>query len=340
MESVSSIKIDQLNDTNYHAWKILIQHVLVLKGPKKFIDDDPPQDPVSQQDWIDEDEKARAVIGLTLTDTLLENVREANSAKEMWIAIKNVFERHTLLNKLSARRRFYTATLAETETVLPFSNRIQQLAAILKAMNVEISESEKAMVLLNGLPDKYNALISALDAIDDQETDLKWEFIKSRILQEEQHIGMRARTALEKTESAALLSKIPSSSNGCRTCGARATRPTCNYCKKIGHVEAKCWKKNPHLNPHKRNTPTPALIAQKNEDDPVICLMAKYESSDELPKSGNWFIDSGCSNHMTYDKSMFSSYSPGHHSPVNLGNSKTVTVAEQSTLTSSLTENL
>ncbi len=78
---------------------------------------------------------------------MLENVRESKSAKEMWTAIKNVFERHALLNKLSARRKFYTASMEENEGILKFANRIRQLASVLKAMNVDISESEKAMAI-------------------------------------------------------------------------------------------------------------------------------------------------------------------------------------------------
>ena len=119
--------------------------------------------------------------------------------------IRNDFERHTLLNKLSARKKFYTATMNTDESVLQFANRIRQLAATLKSMNVVISESEMAMALLNGLPEEYNALISALDAIDEDETKLKFEFIKSRVMQKEQRISMRAKSAQEKSEAAALV---------------------------------------------------------------------------------------------------------------------------------------
>ncbi len=59
-------------------------------------------------------------------------------------------------------------------------------------MNVMISESEMAMALSNGLPEECNSLISAHDAIDEDETKLKFEFIKARIMQEEQHIAMRS----------------------------------------------------------------------------------------------------------------------------------------------------
>ena len=65
-------------------------------------------------------QKAQVVIGLSLSNGLLENVRDVSTTKEMWNAIKNVFERHTLLNKLSARKRFYTATMSSDESVLQF----------------------------------------------------------------------------------------------------------------------------------------------------------------------------------------------------------------------------
>ena len=39
------------------------------------------------------------------------------------------------------------------------------------------------MALLNGLPEEYNALVSALDAIDKDQTKLKFEFIRSRVMQ-------------------------------------------------------------------------------------------------------------------------------------------------------------
>ena len=65
--------------------------------------------------WMKGDRKARAIIGLSLSDEHLEHVRDVETAKEMRCAIVNVFKRHTLLNKLSARRRFYTVTMSDDE---------------------------------------------------------------------------------------------------------------------------------------------------------------------------------------------------------------------------------
>ncbi len=334
----SSVKIEQLKESNYHAWKIRIQHVLTLKGLKKYILHDPPQHSnVTQTEldaWEEKDAKAQAVIGLTLSDELLENVREVKSAKEMWTAIRNVFERHTFLNKLSARRKFYRAVMEGNESVLKFANRIRQLAASLKAMNADIPQCEMAMALLNGLPQEYNALISALDAVEDDDAELNWEFVKSRVMQEEQRINIRSQSALKKSETSALVSKQLHSTHCINCSSSHKSKPHCTHCNKLGHLEDKCWVKYPHLNPSNKKSSgnRPALIATGSADDPVVCLMANYTGYNESKKSRNWCIDSGGSNHMTYDKNLFSSYTSGSDSSVELGNNNVATVIGSGTV--------
>ncbi len=159
---------------------------------------------------------------------------------------------------------------------------------------------------------------------------------------------MRVKSAQQRAETAAFFS----TQNSQPTLPPRPTRPSrnrpyCNFCKRPGQYENKCWTKFPHLNPgFKRDPPkTPVLIATQSDEDRVICLMAecesaevyekepefclmaKYKNANEPKHSNKWFVDSGCSNHMTYNKSLFSSYNRGHHSPVHLGNSNTSAVA-------------
>ena len=160
-----------------------------------------------------------------------------------------------------------------------------------------------AMALLNGLPEEYNALISTQDAIDEDETKLEFEFIKSRVIQEEQRFLMRTQSAQAKSETAAYPSTRPGSSS--RHVGyRRRSSYYCNFCKRTGHTDSRCWAKFPHLNPSRNNmqNSNPALISNQSDEDPVVCLMAKYENSSQPKNSNKWFVDSGCSNHMTVNK--------------------------------------
>ena len=105
-------------------------------------------------------------------------------------------------------------------------------------MNLVISESEMVMALYNGLPEDYNALISALGAIDEDETKLKFEFIKSRIMQKEQRISICPKSAQEKSEAAALAKNQSNQNDNKVVCNYRfqRRRPYCNFCKRRGHI--------------------------------------------------------------------------------------------------------
>ena len=73
------------------------------------------------------------------------------TAKQMWQTLLDVFQCHTLLNKLVARRKFYKVTMQEDEKVLTYVNRVQHLAYILESMGLEIDDKEMGMAVLNGL---------------------------------------------------------------------------------------------------------------------------------------------------------------------------------------------
>ena len=98
--------------------------------------------------WKKRARKAQALTGLSLSDQILESTREVTSCHEVWKIICEIFERHTILNKLSARCKFYIALKHENESVLSLSNRIPHNASTLKSMSVDIPESEKAIVMV------------------------------------------------------------------------------------------------------------------------------------------------------------------------------------------------
>ena len=161
--------------------------LLALRDVDQYVFDDIPENAASDErrKWIRGDAKAKAVIGLTLSDDYLQHLRGCSSARETWEAITNVFERHTLLNNLAARRQFYTVSMLPSEKVLVFINRVKQLAATLQSMSVEIDDKEIAMAVLNGLPPRFHSLIVALDAPGNEDKVFGLEFVNSRLLQEE-----------------------------------------------------------------------------------------------------------------------------------------------------------
>lgn len=310
-QSSGPIKVDKLTADNFYVWKQKIKLVLSFRELDEFIDANvaPPTSEPDLRSWTSKDNKAMAIIGLSLSDSHLEHVGEVKSALEMWKTIMDIFERHTLLNKLNARRKFYTATMSEDESVLSFITRIKHLASTLKGMNVSIDDAEMAMAVLNGLPDRFDSLICALDALGNDDESFSLDFVKKRVLQEEQRMKTRTDGVVAKAETEALVTS--------RAPGGRR-RPKCDFCGKIGHITDRCYKQFPHLAPAGWSQPRsshPSVAAHMSdahdadESEMHICLSCVADT-EGLKDSSIWVVDSACTSHMTFERSAFDNYRP------------------------------
>lgn len=91
-ESGSSVKIEELFDSSYFAWKQKLALVLTLRGVENYIDDgqrslDNDPDGKFKDKWDRGCRKAQAIIGLSMSDEHLEHVRDATVARDMWVKI-------------------------------------------------------------------------------------------------------------------------------------------------------------------------------------------------------------------------------------------------------------
>lgn len=134
---MGGIKIDKLTETNFHEWRQRIKMVLALRDLDDLLDEDSkPGDDRTQELtlWTRRDTKASAIIGLTLGSEQLEHVMGCKTTAEMWSTLRGVFQRKSLMNKMKARREFYTVAMDGTEGMLGYINRVRNLGENLKAM--------------------------------------------------------------------------------------------------------------------------------------------------------------------------------------------------------------
>lgn len=100
----------------------------------------------------------------------------------------------------------------------------------------------------------------------------------------------------------------------------------CYYCNKLGHLQSQCYTK--------RREEGQASFAQENEEE--------YEETDDalfmaytnhkIDPSTIWFLDSGCSNHMTGHKEQFVTLDESFKHQVKLGDNKMIQVEGKGTV--------
>lgn len=109
-----------------------------------------------------------------------------------------------------------------SERVIQIINRTKQLATDLKAMEVNVHDQEFAMIILCGLPSKFEHLIVAINAhADDKKLSL--DFVKSRLLRKEQRMSDRGVATKYATKSV-LLERSDNNRPG-------RVVPSCTHCK-------------------------------------------------------------------------------------------------------------
>jgi len=186
-----------------------------------------------------------------------------------------------LMNKIKARREFYTVAMNVGEGILRYINRVRNLGENLKAMGGEETDMDVAMSVLNGLTSKYDNLQVALDAKGEDKQSL--DFVRSRLLQQE-------RRQADKSPSTKRVGDMALVGANYRGQGRRGDLPKieCYYSHKFGHIPHDC----PELKAKKQRQNEVAAIPvdDESDSDDAICLVGNVADTDDISKA--WLVDS------------------------------------------------
>ena len=108
------------------------------------------------------------------------HVRDTTTAKEAWDTLKNQFARESILQKVRLRQSYYSCKFPSDGNMLAHINHIRSLHDQMKEMGINVDDEELAMTLLGSLPDQFKPLITALDAVG--EDNLSFEKVKGMLL--------------------------------------------------------------------------------------------------------------------------------------------------------------
>ncbi|KAK2361452.1 secreted RxLR effector protein [Trifolium repens] len=89
----------------------------------------------------------------------------------------------------------------------------------------------------------------------------------------------------------------------------------CYNCEKFGHFADECWYKKDQQNDGEAN------VAQGRDPNSVLMMAT---TCDEKVKNEEWYLDTGCSNHMTAHREWLTSFDSSRTSSIKLANSSKV----------------
>jgi len=162
-------KAEKLTAENYHSWKFNMKMYLIGKDLWEIVDgtntlnDDATEK--EKKDFKKGENRALAMICLSISTNLQIYVRSAETPKQAWDSLEKHFQQKTLSKKIFYRRKLYASRMTSGQDMTEHVNHIKTLAEHLQAIDDEIAEKDLVIILISSLPDEYNHLITALETI-------------------------------------------------------------------------------------------------------------------------------------------------------------------------------
>ena len=137
---------------------------------------------VSNEEWKKLDQKAKSIIRLCVSDSILLNVSREAIVKALWDKLETLYQSKSLVNKLFIWKKLYNLRMKDGDSMIEHLNAFNIVVSQLSSVDIKISDEDKCISLLCSLPDSWDSLVIAIDS---NATTLQFDEIVSSLLMEE-----------------------------------------------------------------------------------------------------------------------------------------------------------
>ena len=248
----------------------------------------------------------------------------------MWNRLKSLFELTSKENSHMLLESFMSYKYESGHDVMRHISKIEALARQLNEIGSPISEGLIFTKILMTLPSSYRSFLSAWNNCDESKKTLK--MLEVRLLAEE-NMDKMASLNVKSQDDAALWAANRKSKwqpttdtkghhNDTKGGGSDARKPQCAFCTKLNHISShrddNCWRKEMYEKGKRDATGETALAAEsilKKRPAPKEVAKKKFYDADYAYRSttfdcddDEWYVDSGATQHMTDQRSIFDSF--------------------------------
>ncbi|UYV73744.1 hypothetical protein LAZ67_11000678, partial [Cordylochernes scorpioides] len=299
MDFLASPKIELFTNSNYAIWSIKIEALLdsrdifddVINNPKPTKDD---KNGDAFNEWTKKNKQALGIIILSLSSDQAIAYKGIKNAQELWNAIKLRYEGEAEDKSMNLMLELTRLKKKYDESIEGYLTRSQGISRQLIEMGKAITDKKIIRYILEGLPDKYNNVITSILA----NRNMDFNGMRQNLLDFEKRNPERRQEHVKVYKTSSNQNKVK----------------TCFCCGKTGHFQKDCWFKNRNKVEHQKTKQFPTKRFTKNHEEKANITKEHIPNKDkqefaltagiEQRKMVNeWQLDSACTSHMSCDNS-------------------------------------
>ncbi|GKC35508.1 hypothetical protein Tco_1047892 [Tanacetum coccineum] len=108
-----------------------------------------------------QDEKTHSTILLSLSDEVLYEVGDEETAQGVWKKLKTIYMTKSLTNKLLLKQRLFSLRMKEGSSLKEHIDALNSILMDLKNIEVKIEDEDATLVLLMLLPPSFESIVSS-----------------------------------------------------------------------------------------------------------------------------------------------------------------------------------
>ncbi|KAI5336533.1 hypothetical protein L3X38_015801 [Prunus dulcis] len=315
--STSELRTPVFNGENYEFWSIRMKTILKSHGlwdlvehgcngsdskKEKEIEETKVAEKSAMAELLMKDARALGLIQSAISDQLFPRIVNEETSKGAWDILKLEFRgdkqvRNVKLQGL--RREFEYTRMKDSESLSIYLARLFDILNHMKSYGEELSRERVVQKLLFSLPKSYDSICSVIEHSKDLET-LEIQEVVASLKSFELRLDRHNENSTER---------------------AFTRKPKCKGCGKFGHMLREC---HGNKNIQKLN--------YANQVEETGILFYACNAVTDVKENHSWYIDNGCSNHMTCDESLLVNIQRNLTSKVKMGTGEIVPVAGKGTL--------
>ncbi|KAH9659029.1 hypothetical protein KPL70_023708 [Citrus sinensis] len=302
----AKFEVEKFDGTNnFGMWQCEVLDVLCQQELDVALEEKP--DVMDDNEWIKINRQACGTIHLCLAKDQKYSVMRETSAKKLWETLEEKYMKKSLENRLYMKKKLYRFTYTHGMSMNDHVNSFNKILADLLNLDERFEDEDKALLLLNSLPDEYDHLTTTLLHGKDSVTfDAVCSALYNSETRKKDRKDHRDTIAEALTARGRSQSRKPGKRNKSK---GRLAKDECAFCREKGH-----WKKNyPKL--QKGKATSDACVAEHDEESDFSLVGMTL-----ICHSNEWILDSGCTYHMCLNKGWFSNFKELDGGVVFMGN--------------------